>query len=66
MNSSTQRKVMTKRSMSVITPEKDVHRLEGTTYRDRQKVALELNDRSQRAYGRRVILDQKRQNSDGA
>ena len=57
---------MTKRSMSVIAPEKDAHRLEGTTYRDRQKVALELNDRSQRAYGCRVILDQKRQNSDGA
>lgn len=37
---------MTKRSMSVIAPEKDAHRLEGTTYRDRQKVALELNDRS--------------------
>ena len=57
---------MTKRSMSVIAPEKDVHRLEGTTYRDRQKVALELNDRSQRVYGCRVILEQKRQDSDGA
>ena len=57
---------MTKRSMSVIAPEKDVHRLEGTTYRGRQKVALELNERSQRVYGCRMILEQKRQDSDGA